>query len=308
MSSRSLTGYDNNDAASGQPDEEVYLYDAAANRLVCAACNPSGARPTGVYEQGAQELMIDNRGVWEKHWLAADLPGWRVPQTSSIFTPPVSQPRYLSDSGRLFFNSVDSLVPQDTNGVADVYEYEPPGVGSCKSEGLTFSERADGCVSLISSGTSGKGSAFMDAGENGDDVFFTTAASLVAEDVDTSYDVYDAHVCTAAVPCVQAPVSPPPCTSGDSCKAAPMPQPEVFGLPASATFSGAGNVAAPGAASDVVPKAKSAPRAQKLARALRGCHKDKGRRQRKACERWAKRLYRAIGSSHKRSRRQKGRG
>ena len=28
MSDRSLTGYDNTDAVSGQPDEEVYLYDA----------------------------------------------------------------------------------------------------------------------------------------------------------------------------------------------------------------------------------------------------------------------------------------
>ena len=40
------------------------------------------------------------------------------------------QQRYLSDDGRLFFNSFDSLVPQDTNGKADVYEYEPAGVGS----------------------------------------------------------------------------------------------------------------------------------------------------------------------------------
>ena len=33
MSERSLTGYDNRDAASGEPDEEVYLYDAARERL-----------------------------------------------------------------------------------------------------------------------------------------------------------------------------------------------------------------------------------------------------------------------------------
>ncbi len=311
MSSRSLTGYDNSDAVSGQPDEEVYLYDAAANRLVCASCNPSGARPTGVYERpGDTELVIDNRGSWASHWLAADIPGWRFAQTSSFFIPLVSQPRYLSDSGRLFFNGVDSLVPQDTNGVADVYEYEPAGVGSCKSESLTFSEGVDGCVSLISSGTSGKESAFMDASENGDDVFFATAGSLVAEDVDSSYDVYDAHVCTAAVPCIQAPVSPPPCTSGDSCKAAPMPQPEVFGLPASATFSGAGNVAAPGAVSSPAANAKSVPRAQKLARALRGCRRKKRKRQRTACERRAKRLYRATatGSSREASPRQRGRG
>ena len=43
----SLTGYDNRDASSGEPDREVYLYDAESNRLVCASCNPTGARPVG---------------------------------------------------------------------------------------------------------------------------------------------------------------------------------------------------------------------------------------------------------------------
>ena len=48
MSNRSLTGYDMHDAFSGRPDEEVYLYDASGDKLVCASCNPSGARPVGV--------------------------------------------------------------------------------------------------------------------------------------------------------------------------------------------------------------------------------------------------------------------
>ena len=46
----SLTGYDNIDAVSGKPDEEVYLYDAVAGRLVCASCDPTGARPVGVFD------------------------------------------------------------------------------------------------------------------------------------------------------------------------------------------------------------------------------------------------------------------
>jgi hypothetical protein len=307
MSSRALTGYDNSDAVSEQPDEEVYLYDATANRLVCASCSPSGARPIGVYESNSQELTIDDVGEWTHRWLAADIPGWRAPGTSnSDDVPPVSQPRYLSDSGRLFFNSVDALVPQDTNGVADVYEYEPVGVGSCASGGGAFSERSDGCVSLISSGTAGSESAFMDASENGDDVFFTTASSLVPEDVDTSNDVYDAHVCSAAVPCTQPPVLPPPCTSGDSCKAAPMLQPEIFGAPSSATFSGSGNV--PSVSVKPSVGSKSLSRAEKLARALKSCRAKKRRRQRTACERQARRLYRGIESSRKASARQKGRG
>jgi len=37
MSQRALTGYDNLDARSGEPDEEVYLYDAESERLTCAS-------------------------------------------------------------------------------------------------------------------------------------------------------------------------------------------------------------------------------------------------------------------------------
>ena len=59
MSNRDLTGYDTIDANSGQPDQEVYLYHAEtsasgvleAGKLVCASCNPTGARPVGVEAQ-----------------------------------------------------------------------------------------------------------------------------------------------------------------------------------------------------------------------------------------------------------------
>ena len=33
MSRRPLTGYDNRDARSGEPDEEVFEYDAATGRI-----------------------------------------------------------------------------------------------------------------------------------------------------------------------------------------------------------------------------------------------------------------------------------
>ncbi len=260
MSSRPLTGYDNTDAVSGKPDEEVYLYDAQENRLVCASCDPTSARPVGVFDSKNTQLLVDGNSTWaglggegaeggegEPHWLAASVPGYDPVDT--LFT---YQPRYLSDSGRLFFNSPVGLVPQDTNGLEDVYEYEPEGVGNCSSSLSSVMQvyvkevaghPVGGCVGLISSGTSSAESVFYDAGETGDDVFFDTKSRLVGEDYDNSYDVYDAHVCSSEVPCVVVPVSPPPCNSGDSCKAAPSPQPAIFGAPASATFSGAGNVA-----------------------------------------------------------------
>jgi hypothetical protein len=217
--------------------------------------------------------------------LAGSVPGWDEGYGYNA----TYQPRYLLSDGRVFFNSPDALVPQASNGLEDVYEYEPVGVGDCTREGAAFSERSGGCVSLISSGISGKESRFYDASESGDDVFFSTDSKLVPEDYDASYDVYDAHVCSSTAPCHIVPVTPPPCTSGDSCKAAPTPQPEIFGPTPSATFSGTGNVTGLSTAS--VEK-KSLTRAQKLAHALQRCHKKRRRKLRAVCERQARKTYR----------------
>ena len=59
MSQRSLTGYDNRDAVGGKPDEEVYLYNASSERLVCASCDPTGARPLGeVFGSESEEEFL----------------------------------------------------------------------------------------------------------------------------------------------------------------------------------------------------------------------------------------------------------
>lgn len=295
MSRKSLTGYDNRDANSGEPDEEVYLYGAAGKRLICASCNPTGARPLGM-RYGSNGDLFGNGllgggdRVWEETtWLAANIPGWD-PAGGEGLT--VYQARYLSNGGRLFFNSGDALVPQDVNGTWDVYEYEPAGIGSCGEASTTFGPRSGGCVDLISSGESPEQSAFMDASENGDDVFFLTAGQLVRQDVDTSFDVYDAHVCSSSVPCATTPVSPPPCSSGDSCKVAPTPQPAIFGAPASSTFNGAGDVTAL-AESAAAPKPLT--RTQRRTRALRACGK-KPKMERRVCERHVRKRYGAKQS------------
>ncbi len=308
MSDKPLTGYDNDDAVSGQPDEEVYLYDAETNKLVCVSCNPSGARPLGVHDVSElngkfYSILMDQSLAWDGgleegnegrgHWLAADIaPEWHVESTVAT-----EHESYLSEDGRLFFNSSDALVPQDTNGLADVYEYEPPGVGDCTSASATFSERSGGCVNLISSGQSSTESTFLEASETGDDVFFITSAKLVSEDAGDQNAVYDAHVCTTTVPCPAVVVSPPPCTSGDSCKAAPSPQPEIFGSAPSATFNGAGNVTVSPTVSGV--RSKSLTNAQKLADALKVCHRKKNKRKRAVCERQARKRYPVVKRSGK---------
>ena len=261
MSEESLTGYDNRDALSGQSDMEVFLYDEATGQLRCVSCNPTGARPEGVFDPpGGSELLVDPLHLWvEGRWLAGGIPGWTEPEEQEGYSASY-QSRVLSDEGRMFFDSADSLVAQATNGKEDVYEYEPVGVGGsngCMTALPTYVASAGGCVSLVSSGTSSEESVFLDASEGGGDVFFLTAARLASQDVDTAFDVYDAHVCSAGSPCVSAPVLPAPCTSGDACKAAPSLQPAIFGAPASATFAGSGNITA--ATSEAVkakPKSK----------------------------------------------------
>jgi hypothetical protein len=280
MSQRSLTGYDNRDAVSGMPDAEVFLFDLDSEKLTCVSCDPSGDRPQGMLD--TQEFpgpLVDRQKDWSGQWLAASLPGW----TSFEASQAIYQSRYLSDSGRLFFDSATPLVPQDGNGKEDVYEYEPNGVGSCTQQ--------DGCVGLISSGESSVESAFLDASANGDDVFFLTASKLSSSDLDSTYDIYDAHICSAAVPCAsEAQASPPPCATADACRAAPSPQPGVFAAPASQSFSGPGNVAA---ATERKARARPLTRAQKLKRALAACMKQRKGRQ-AACVRQARRRFRTT--------------
>ncbi|HET7054134.1 MAG TPA: hypothetical protein VFI09_09505 [Solirubrobacterales bacterium] len=220
-----LTGYDNIATnAGGRPATEVYLYDATADggvgRLLCASCNPSGVRPVarklGEWQDGKGQL-----------WAAAVIPGW-----SSQFQPT----RALSANGnRLFFDSYDPLLPSDTNGAEDVYEWEAPGEGSCTEESIHFFASNGGCLFLISSGKSPGGSEFFDATPEGADVFFATLSSLLPED-NGLIDVYDARV-NGGLP--EPPGIPASC-EGEACQGAQgAPQDPT---PASSNLKGDGNL------------------------------------------------------------------
>jgi hypothetical protein len=296
MSNRSLTGYDNRDAHSGRPDEEVFLYHAGSGgtgSLVCASCDPTGARPTG-FEVGPFSLgRLATSEEWpEDAWLAGSIPGW----TGYTTLTSLYQSRYLFDSGRLFFNSSDALVPQDINNQVDVYEFEPPNTApepppndTCTTGSSTYNPATGGCVNLISSGTSHQESGFYDASATGDDVFFITTEALVPQDPGGAESIYDAHVCNAeGIPCTQPTATPAECTNTDACRTAPSPQPDIFQAPPSATFTGPGNLT-PGGRAASRPKVET--RAQKLTKALRTCRKDRVKTKRKSCEAAAKRKY-----------------
>lgn len=218
----SLTGYDNADVATGEPDGEVYLYDANANggdgALICASCRPTGARPLG------REVWTDGKGRLRA---AGQIPGW---------TNQIQPTRLLSDDGkRVFFNSFDSLVPGDSNGKKDVYQWEAPGSGDCTETDPSFSAANGGCISLISSGQGGEDSEFLDATPTGSDVFFTSQSSLVPQDYGLR-DVYDARVNGGFPP----PASPPPPCEGEACQNASAAPNDP--TPASSAFVGPGNV------------------------------------------------------------------
>ncbi len=229
---KSLTGYDNT-PAQGPPAEEIFLYDAASNQLACASCDPTGEKPVA---GGPEPLNVEV----------------------------VLSPSYISDGGRLFFDTREALVPSDTNSQLDVYEYE------------------DGNLSLISSGTSSNPSTFVGASESGDDAFFITTQALVPQDTQEGMKaIYDARV-DGGFP---APSSPPMCTTTDACRVPVPPLPGVFGAPPSATFSGIGNLVPPAAAK---PKAKPK---SKPAKCKRGFVRKKGK-----CERRPK--QKAKKSAH----------
>jgi hypothetical protein len=177
-------GFDGYDHAGHQ---ELYLYDAGSGRLRCATCNPSG-------------------GPAKTDALLKVLRGAAASESTS------DSPHALSDDGRyLFFSSGDALVPEDTNGVYDAYEFDS----------------RTGALHLISSGTDPSDSFFVDASDDGSNAFFVTAERLSGWDVDGAYDLYDARR-GGGLP-EPAPV-PAPC-AGDSClpATAPAPGPSAAG-------------------------------------------------------------------------------
>lgn len=191
-----LTNFSNVDAKTGDPDKELFVYDAADNQLACASC-ASGTKPLGNTEMPFPTAFSSEKPHGSPVYLSRDV---------------------LND-GRVFFTSPNKLVAQDSNGVADVYEY------------------AEGKVYLISSGQDPAGSTFYDASPNGDNVFFVTAQGLLPRDTDNNDSIYDARVNGGFA----EPEAVTLCETDASCH--PYGS-DTFGLiaPLTDTFKGTGNI------------------------------------------------------------------
>jgi hypothetical protein len=133
-----------------------------------------------------------------------------------------ARPRFLSDDGQVFFSTRAALVPQDVNGVYDVYEYDGP----------------TGELHLLSSGRGSEPAMFADASPSGDDVFFATRQALVASDTDGgSLDFYDAR---AGGGFAEPRAAGPGCAA-EACQGAPAPPPSAGPISSSA-LRGSGNL------------------------------------------------------------------
>jgi hypothetical protein len=175
----------------------MYVYNEAEEKLNCVSCPPSGAAVTS----------------------NAEVEPFATKAAATVQLP--FRKRFMSEDGRyVFFSTADALVPQDTNHLDDVYEYN------------TETKK----VSLLSSGSGEAGAWFADASANGSDVFFLTRQVLSSEDTDTLIDLYDARV-DGGQP--EPPPSPVPC-DGDACQGVPSAAPSFN---TASGFSGLGNVA-----------------------------------------------------------------
>lgn len=252
-STRRLTGYDN----AGH--DELYLFDATADNLTCVSCNPPGVPTTTDAYLSESPALVGPASAGSRLFLTRNL---------------------SKDGTRAFFQTAEALVPQDTNGVSDVYEWEREGTGSCPSGG-------GGCVYLISTGQSTSASYFGDASADGGDVFFFTRQSLVGQDQDTNSDAYGAREGGGIA--AQNPAAPASC-SAEACRGA-LPSPPLFGALSSSTLSGPGNLTPPVATPPAKPKGKSLTGAQKRAKALKACRRKRNKKLRHECEKKARKRY-----------------
>ena len=236
----------------GKGHTEIYRYDAIANggagSLACVSCNPTEVPATA-----------------SAHLQAED--------THAPLGAAAAVANLTEDGQRVFFESNERLVPRDTDGLPDVYEWQAPGAGGCA--------RPSGCISLISAGQSASPDYLYAVTPNGSDVFIRTADSLLPSDTDGGVpSIYDARVGGGFA-------EPPPRSGeclGEACQPTVVTPNET--TPASLVFDGPGNLLLQPV---VKPKAKPT-NAQKLAKALKACKK-KNKRQRKRCEAQARKRY-----------------
>ncbi len=194
--------------ANGEP--QIFRYTYEDGHVECISCSPAG--PT----EGTAALQSFPTTVIK--------PTFQTSRMTRNMTP---------DGQRVFFQTTAALIQGDKNEVADVYEWEADGKGTCESI-----NQNGGCLYLISTGTSSEPAYFSDASVSGDDVFFFTTQSLVGQDTDNLSDAYDARVDGGLT--AQSPGTVFPCETGLACRGPSVAIPGVTSA-GSSTFNGPEN-------------------------------------------------------------------
>lgn len=251
-------------------DLEAYVYDAETKtepaRVTCISCNPAGA-PEQTDEQGRGVRLIDKNHV--------------VVAEPRFVTP---SPPFISDDGdRAVFETTEALVPWDTNGTEDVYEWSRVNTNGCTAISATYAGVDGGCLYLLSSGlgeegpnTSGvtDGTHLVGASENLKDVYMQSGEAFLSG-LDNGVHVYDVRV-DGGFPQHIPPIHG--CEAGQ-CQMA-SGESMVISEPTSETFARSGGV-----------KPHTTPRAHRLHGVLKRCRDVKSHRRRRRCERRVRRRY-----------------
>jgi hypothetical protein len=150
-----ITGFDNLDARTSEPDQEIFLYDADADLLSCASCGSLGTAPTAPTAPASIRLP---EGTFAKP------------------VNPLHLQRNVSDNGQVFFDTRTQLLEQARNGVSNVYEYKA------------------GELHLLSTGTAEAPSYFYEASSDGGDVYLITQQALTPGSNSEELAIFDARV------------------------------------------------------------------------------------------------------------------
>ncbi len=154
---------------------QMYLYEPGKpekEQMTCVSCDPTGNPPVG-------SVLAASNGL------------------------------FMSDDGRTFFSTKAALVPFDSNGKVDVYEYTE-GRPQLISSGTSSTDTWGGGLLIYPAMTVGLEGVSAD----GVDVYFSTFDTLVPQDHNGEFvKFYDAR--TGGGFPFQAP--PPPCKAADEC-------------------------------------------------------------------------------------------
>jgi hypothetical protein len=272
LSQAQLTGSENTSTVA-----QLFEYDAQTEHLARVSIGQQSADGYVCPSTGIRETGYNCNGNTSD---PADVPRMATPsfQLNDTQTMEASNLSVTND-GRVFFASLDALVPQALEGSKNIFEYSAgnvylvdAGVDSTM-EAAAFGEPGTGEGRLVSTDKSGA------------DVFFGAVGSLLPQDTDPQLTIYDAREGGGFAK--QGSVS-----SCDGATCRDLSATASTAKPASETV-GSEAGASSKSASKFHSRLKSLARRKALARALRKC-RTRSKKSRRKCEATVKRRYGAV--------------